>query len=99
MAQNNQLTIGGRKRTHHYFYFYPPLFPFTLLLRGETFALERKLVTVAFGPVDQGSFTPGVPAQVINRRVMCNLVNPGRKFKLRTIARKRPIDLNEDFLG
>src|SRR6266498_2052914 len=98
MAQNNQLTICGRERTHHYFYFYPPLFPFTLPLRAETFALQRKIVTVALAPVDQCSFAPGVPAQVIDRSVVCNLVNPGREFKFRTIARKRPIDLNEDFL-
>src|SRR5687767_5964328 len=35
---------------------------------------------------------------MINRSVVCNLVDPGREFELRTVARKRSVNLDEDFL-
>src|SRR5688500_4050727 len=99
MAQHYQLTISGRKRAYDHFDFYPPLFPLALLFGTKSCALERKIVVVGFSPADKRSLAPRITSQVINCRVMCNLVDPGRKLKLRTITRKRPVDLNENFLG
>ncbi len=48
MAQDNQLTISGRQRTHHRFNFYAALFPFALLFRTEALALERQIVVIVF---------------------------------------------------
>src|SRR5688500_20205009 len=99
MAQHNLHTLSGLKRSYAYFSFVPPLFPLALLFGTKSCALERKIVVVGFSPADKRSLAPGITSQVINCRVMCNLVDPGRKLKLRTITRKRPVDLNENFLG
>ena len=66
MAQNNQLAISGRQRTHYSFNFYPSLFALALLFRAETRAFERQIVVVSFRAVDERTFASGISAQVID---------------------------------
>src|SRR6185503_6269763 len=99
MAQDYQLTISSRQRTHHAFNFYAPFFALALLFRAESSAFKRQIVVVSFGAIAKRSFAAGIPAQMIDGCVMSNLVNPGREFKLRPVARKRPVNFDENLLG
>src|SRR6267142_2750378 len=99
MTQDNQLAIGGRKRSHNAFNFHPLLFPLALLFRAETFALDWQIVIIALGSIGKRSFAACVSAQVVDCRVMRNLVDPGRKLKLRPVTGKRSVNLDKNLLS
>src|ERR1700694_2670864 len=99
MSQHDQFAKGSGEQLHYGLDFAPPLLSFALLLWRKPAALDQNFPALAIDPTGQSLVAHGVTAQMIDRGIVRNLVDPGRELKLRTIARQRVIDLDKDFLG
>src|ERR1043165_3465787 len=98
MTEQDQFPVCGRELTNDVLYLLAPLLACVLLFRRKPSALKRQLARLAFNPACQRLLARAVTTQMVNRRVVRDLVNPGRELKLRAVAAERVIDFDEDFL-
>src|ERR1043165_1690513 len=98
MAEDNQLAVVRGQCSDDSFNLDGSFAPFAFLFGRQVCALDWQIESVAFRPGDEGLFASGGATEMIDRGVVSDLVEPGRKLELGAVTVEGVVDLDEDFL-